>query len=150
MDMPLKRKVTKSGLKLSKRKAVRTPAGTAVLYGQALVGNEKAREELRDALGSARKAYRRSSDGRGRPDLGSLLQDRKARREAGNAAASFQQALRTAGRKRKKPKSVKGPVLVVAAVAGTGTAVAVAKHRRDQSDNVEQAQPANESVASGT
>ena len=86
--MAIKRKAAKSGFKRGKRKAERTPAGTAVLYGQALVGNAQAREELRDALASARKAYRRSSDRRGRPDLGALFEDRKARKEAGNAVTS--------------------------------------------------------------
>lgn len=134
---PAKGKAAKGGLKLGKRKAERTPAGTAVLYGQALVGNEQARRELRDALTSARKAYRRSSGQRGRPDIGALIEDRKARREAGDALASLRQALHTAGRKRKKPRSAKGPVVAVVAVAGTGAAVAVAKNRRDKAQELE-------------
>jgi hypothetical protein len=130
--MATKRKAAKSGFKLGKRKVERTPAGTAVLYGQALVGNAQAREELRDAMTSARKAYRRSSDRRGRPDLAALLQDRKASKEAGNALTSLREALRVAGRKRRKPRSAKGPAVVIVAVAGTGAAAAVAKRRRDQ------------------
>jgi hypothetical protein len=131
--MALKRKTAKTGLqgglKLGRRKAERTPAGTAVLYGRALVGNEGAREELRDAYSSARKAYRRSSDRSGRPDLVALLGDRKASREASNALTSLKRALRIAERKRKKPKSAKGPAIAVIAVAGAGTALAVSKKK---------------------
>lgn len=126
----IKRTTAKTGLKLGKRKASRTPAGTVVLYGKALVGNDQARTELRDALDSARTAYRRSSDRRGRLDIGALLEDRKARREAGNAVASLRRALRTAGRKREQPKSAKGPAVVVLAVAATGGAVAFLRHRQ--------------------
>lgn len=132
----------KGGLKAGKRKAVRTPAGTVALYGRALVGDDQARADLRKAYAAARKAYDRSSNRRGRPDLGALLQDRKARREAGNAVASLQQALRTAGRKRRKPRSAKGPVVVAVAVAGTGAAAAAAKHRRDQATAGTEAQAA--------
>ena len=64
---PAKGKLAKGGLKLGRRKVERTPAGTVALYGQALVGNREAREELRDALTSARKAYRRSAGRGGRP-----------------------------------------------------------------------------------
>jgi hypothetical protein len=122
---PAKGKLAKGGLKLGRRKAERTPAGTAVLYGRALVGNQEARDDLREAYASARKAYARSSDRRGRPDIGALIDDRKARRDAGKAASSLQEALRIAGRKRKKPKSSKAPVIAVIAVAGAGTAVAL-------------------------
>jgi hypothetical protein len=123
---PAKGKLAKGGLKLGRRKAKRTPAGTVVLYGQALVGNESARDELKEAYASARTAYRRSSDRRGRPDLAALLQDRKASKEAGNALTSLRQALRIAGRKREKPRSVgKAPVIAVVTVAGAGTAVAL-------------------------
>jgi hypothetical protein len=123
--MAAKGKMVKGGLKLSRRKAERTPVGTVVLYGRALVGNEEARDELRDAYASARKAYARSADRRGRPNVGTLIEDRKARREAGRAAASLREALQIAGRKRKKPKSSKGPVVAVIAVAGAGTVVAL-------------------------
>jgi hypothetical protein len=123
---PAKGKLAKGGLKLGRRKAKRTPAGTVVLYSKALVGNADARSELQEAYASARKAYRRSSDKRGRPDLAALLQDRKASKEAGNALDSLRQALRIADRKREKPRSVgKAPVIAVVTVAGAGTAVAL-------------------------
>ncbi len=83
-----------------------------------------------DAYASARKAYSRSADRRGRPDLGALLDDRKARRETGNAASSLRTALRIATRTRKKPKSAKGPVVAVVVVAGAGTAFALNKNLR--------------------
>jgi hypothetical protein len=105
--MAVKSKLGKGGLKLGKRRVKRTPAGTAVLYGKALVGNEEARGELRDAIRSARKAYDRGSD-----------------KEAGRAAQSLSRALRIAGRKREKPKSAKGPAIAIAAAAGAGAAVA--------------------------
>jgi hypothetical protein len=130
--MAIKTKAGKTGLKLGKRKVERTPAGTAVLYGRALVGNQQAREELRDAYASARKAYKRSSDRSGRPDVVALLQDRKASREAGNALTSLKKALRVADRNRKKPKSAKGPAIAVIAVAGAGTALAVSKKKKDE------------------
>lgn len=121
---PAKGKLAKVGLKLGRRKVERTPAGTAVLYGRALVGNEQAREDLREAYESARKAFARSSDRRGRPDIVALLDDRKARREAGKAASLVREAFQVAGRTRKQPKSSKGPVIAVIAAAG-GTAVAL-------------------------
>lgn len=127
---PAKRKLAKGAFKLGRRRAVRTPAGTAVLYGQALVGNQQAREDLRGAYASARKAYVRTTDWRGRPDIGALLEDRKARKETGKAVSSLRHALRIASRTRKKPKSRKGPVIAVAAVAGTGTALALSEGLR--------------------
>lgn len=130
---PAKGNLARVGLRLGKRKAERTPAGTAVLYGRALVGNEEARDDLREAYAAARKAYTRSSDRRGRPDIGALIEDRKARREAGKAAALVQEALKVAGRKRKKPKRVsKAPVIAVIAVAGAGTAVALNEDLRNK------------------
>ncbi len=126
---PAKAKLVKGGFKLGKRKVIRTPAGTAVLYAQALVGNRQAREELRDAYASARKAYSRSADRSGRPNLATLLDDRKASREAGRAITSLRSAVNLAGKKRKKPRSVK-PVIVVVAVAGAGTAVALNENLR--------------------
>lgn len=130
---PAKDKLAKGGLKLGKRKVERTPAGTAVLYGRALIGNEEARNDLREAYASARKAYSRSSDRRGRPDIEALLKDRKARREAGKAASSLREALQIAGRTRKKPKSAsKAPVIAVIAVAGAGTAVAMNEDLRNK------------------
>ncbi len=126
---PAKAKLAKGGFKLGKRKAIRTPAGTAVLYAQALVGNRQAREELRDAYTSARKAYSRSADRSGRPNFATLLDDRKASREAGRAITSLRSAVNLAGKKRKKPRSVK-PVIVVVAVAGAGTAVALNENLR--------------------
>jgi hypothetical protein len=122
--MAAKNTIAKGGRKLGKAKVKRTPAGTVVLTGRALVGNAAARDELREAYVSARKAYRRSSRRGGRPDLAALLQDRKASKEAGNALSSLRQALRIADRKREKPRSVKAPVIAVATVAGAGTAVA--------------------------
>jgi hypothetical protein len=140
---PAKGKLGKIGLKLGRRKAERTPAGTVVLYGQALVGNEDARDELRDAYTAARKAYARSADRSGRPNVGTLIEDRKARREAGNAAASLREALQIAGRRRKKPKSSKAPVVAVIALAGAGTAIAVKANRDQQSsDEASPAAPA--------
>ena len=62
---PAKGNLARVGLRLGKRKAERTPAGTAVLYGRALAGNEEARDDLREAYAAARKAYTRSSDRRG-------------------------------------------------------------------------------------
>jgi hypothetical protein len=129
---PAKAKIAKTGFKLGKRKAERTPAGTAVLYGQALVGNEAARDELRDAYTAARKAYARSADRKGRPNVGTLIEDRKARKEAGKASQSLRQALRIADRRRKKPKSSKGPIVAVIVVAGAGTAVALNEDLRNK------------------
>jgi len=122
---PAKGALAKGAFKLGKGKAVRTPAGTAVLYGQALVGNQQARRDLRRGYASARKAYARSTDWRGRTDIGALLEDRKARKEAGKAASAFRRALRIASRTREKPRSRKVPVMAVVAVAGTGTALAL-------------------------
>jgi len=102
-------------LKFGKRKAARTRAGTAVLFGRALVGNEEARGDLRDAFASGRKAYARGSDRRGRPDVNAFLEDRKARKEARNAATSLRPA-------------------VAAAVVGGAVAVVAVKARRDQAD----------------
>jgi hypothetical protein len=152
-----KGKIAKGGLKLGRHKVKRTPAGTAVLYGQALVGNEAARDELGDAYAAARKAYARSSDRRGRPDLGALLEDRKAQRDAGKAVRALRRALRIADGKRQKPRSAKGPVLVVVAVAGAGTAVALNEGLRakvmapfgdgDEQVGGEQADPINGAAA---
>ena len=119
-----------AGLKLGKRRVARSRAGTAVLYGKALAGNQQARKDLRGAYTSARKAYARSSDRRGRPDIGALLEDRKARKEAHKAASSLREALQIARRTREKPKSSKGPVIAVVAVAGAGTAVALNENLR--------------------
>jgi len=123
-------KFAKAAFRLGKRRAVRTPAGTAVLYGQALVGNQQARKDLRRAYTSARKAYARTTDWRGRPDIGALLEDRKARKETGKAMSSLREAIQIAGRTRKQPKSRKGPVIAVVAVAGTGTALALNENLR--------------------
>ena len=130
--MAVKRKAARASFKLGKHRAARTRAGTAVLYGRALVGNKQAREELRDAYTSARKAYARSSDRRGRPDIGALLEDRKSRKEAHNAASSLREAMQIARRTREKPKSSKGPVIAVVAVAGAGTAVALNENLRSK------------------
>jgi len=89
------------------------------------VGNQQARRDLRGAYTSARSAYARTTDRRGRPHIGALLEDRKARKETGKAVSSLREALQIAGRTRKKPKSRKGPVIAVVAVAGTGTALAL-------------------------
>jgi hypothetical protein len=129
---PAKGKLAKGGLKLGRAKVKRTPAGTVILTTKALVGNAAARDELRDAYTAARKAYRRSSDRRGRPDLTALLQDRKASKEAGNALSSLSQALRIADRKREKPRSVKAPMIAVVTVAGAGTAVALTPALRNK------------------
>ena len=129
---PAKGKLAKTGAKFGKRRAERTRAGTAVLYGQALVGNEQARDDLRQAYASARKAYARSSDRRGRPDIAALFEDRKARKEAGKASAKLREALQIASRTRRKPKSSKGPVIAVIAVAGSGTAVALNEDLRNK------------------
>lgn len=129
---PAKGKLAKVGMKLGKRKVERTPAGTAVFFSRALVGDEEARDDLREAYASARKAYARSSDRKGRPDFAAMIEDRKARREAGKAAAYLQQALQIAGRRRKKPRSSKGPVIAVIAVAGAGTAVALNEDLRNK------------------
>ncbi len=129
---PAKGKLAKTGARFGKRRAERTRAGTVVLYGQALVGNEQARDDLRQAYASARKAYARSSDRRGRPDLVALLDDRRARREAGKAASSLREAMQIARRTRRKPKSSKGPVVAVIAVAGAGTAVALNEDLRNK------------------
>lgn len=137
--VPAKGKLARSGLKLGRRKAERTPAGTAVLYGQALVGNEGARDELRDAYTSARKAYRRSSDRSGRPDLAALLGDRKASREASNALTSLTRALQIADRKRKKPRSAKGPAIAVIALAGAGAGTAFAVSKKKSADASQEA-----------
>lgn len=123
---PAKGRIAKTGAKLGKRRVQRSPVGTAVYFSRALVGNEAARDDLRTAYASARKAYVRSSDRRGRPDIMALFDDRKARREAGKAATALRAALRTAGRTRNTaPKSKKVPVIAVVAVAGAGTAVAL-------------------------
>lgn len=127
---PAKTKLAKGGFKLGKHKAVRSPAGTAVLYLQALLGNEKARHQLRDAYASARKAYARTADRHGRPNVATLLEDRKARRDAGKAVTAARTALSLASRKRSKPRSAKGPVVAVLAVAGAGTAVALNENLR--------------------
>ncbi len=108
--MAVKTGVAKGGLRFGRRKVKRTPVGTAMLYGQALIGNQEARGELQDAATAARKAYRRGSD-----------------KEAGRAAQSLTRALQIAGRKREKPRSAKGPAIAIAAVAGVGAAVAVKK-----------------------
>jgi hypothetical protein len=108
--MAVKTKAAKGGLRFGRRKFKRTPAGTAVLYGRALVGDKEAREELQSAAASARKAYKRGSD-----------------KEAGRAAQSLSRALRIAGRKREKPRSAKGPAIALAAAAGAGAAVAAKK-----------------------
>ena len=135
---PAKGKAAKGGLKLGRRKVERTKPATAFFYAQALVGNAEARAELADAGRSARKAYRRSSDRRGRPDLVALLDDRKAKREAGNAVASLRSALRIARKRRKKPRSVKGPATVLAVTAaGAGAGALIYKQR--SSDETETA-----------
>lgn len=108
--MAVKARAAKGGWKFGKRRVKRTPVGTAVLYGQALVGNKEARDELRDAATAARKAYRRGSD-----------------KEAGRAAQSLTRALQIAERKREKPRSVKGPAIAIAAAATAGVAVAAKK-----------------------
>lgn len=122
---PAKGKLAKGGLKIGKHKAARTPAGSAVFLAKALATDERARRDVRDAVASARKAYKRSSDRRGRPSIGAFVGDSKARREAQKAVASLREALQIADTKRKKPKSAKGPAIVVLAVAGAGTALAV-------------------------
>lgn len=127
---PAKGKLAKGAFRLGRRRAIRTPAGTAVLYGQALVGNQQARKDLRGAYTSARKAYARTADWRGRPDIGALFEDRKARKETGKALSSLREALKVAGRTRTKPKSRKGPVIAVVAVAGAGTALALNENLR--------------------
>ena len=123
--MAIKGKSVKGGLKFSKRRAKRTPAGTVVLYGKALVGDSEAREELRSAVQSARKAYTRGSD-----------------KEAGRAAQSLSRALRIAGRKREKPKSAKGPAIAIAAAAGAGAAVAAKRSKSSQNGSAASATPA--------
>lgn len=119
--MAAKTKAAKGGLKLGRRRAERTPAGTAVLYTQALAGDADARRELRRAFESARKAYGRAADRGGRPRLTALVEDRKAQRETSRAVESLRRALRLAERRR-KPRSVRGPVLVAVVVAGAGVA----------------------------
>jgi hypothetical protein len=147
--MAAKGKIAKGGLKLSRNKVKRTPAGTAVLYGRALVGNEGARDELRDAYTAARKAYSRSSNRSGRPDLAALLQDRKASKEAGNALSSLRQALRIADRKREKPRSVKAPLIAVVTVAGAGTAVAFSPALRSKFSGGDLEEPTGPEAVNG-
>jgi hypothetical protein len=127
---PAKGKLAKGGFKLGKRKAERTPAGTAAFYAKVLLTNERARTNLREAIASAKKVYERSTDRRGRVSIAALLDDRKARREGQNALASLRTALQIANRNRKQPKSAKGPAIAVIVVAGTGTALAVNKDLR--------------------
>ena len=97
---------------------------------KALAGNEQAREELRDAYTSARKAYKRSADRSGRPNIVTLLDDRKAKKEAGNALTSLRHALRIADKKRrKKPRGGKGPAVLVLTAAGAGAGALIYKQR---------------------
>ena len=139
-----KRKAAKSGLKAGKRKAARTPAGTAVFTAKALAGNEQAREELRDAYQSARKAYKRSADRSGRPNIVTLLDDRKAKKEAGNALTSLRHALRIAEKRREKPRSIKGPAVLAVTAAGAGAGALIYKQR---SSGEESAAPATNGAA---
>ena len=108
---PAKGKLAKGAFRLGRRRAIRTPAGTAVLYGQALVGNQQARKDLRGAYTSARKAYARTADWRGRPDIGALFEDRKARKETGKALSSLREALKVAepGRSRRAGRVLSSP-----------------------------------------
>lgn len=129
---PAKGKLAKVGLTLGRKKAARTPAGTAVFYAQALVGNERARTKLRDAVASAKKVYERGTDRRGRLKLAALLDDRKARREGQNALASLRAAVQIADKNRTKPKKVKAPAIAVIVVAGTGAALAANKDLREK------------------
>ena len=115
--MAVKTGVAKGGLRFGKRRVKRTRVGTALLYGQALIGNQDARAELRNAATAARKAYRRGSD-----------------KEAGRAAQSLTRAVQIAGRKREKPRSAKGPAIAIAAAAGAGVAVAAKKKAHSAPD----------------
>ncbi|HEX5911342.1 MAG TPA: hypothetical protein VFY44_12690 [Thermoleophilaceae bacterium] len=124
-----KRKAAKSGFKAGKRKAARTPAGTAVFTAKALAGNQQARAELRDAYASARKAYKRSADRSGRPNIVTLLDDRKAKKEAGNALTSLRHALKIAEKRRQKPRGGKGPAVLVLTAAGAGAGALIYKQR---------------------
>jgi hypothetical protein len=100
-----------------------------VFTAKALAGNQQAREELRDAYQSARKAYKRSADRSGRPNIVTLLDDRKAKKEAGNALTSLRHALKIAEKRRQKPRSAKAPVAVALTAAGAGAGALIYKQR---------------------
>ena len=96
---------------------------------KALAGNQQARAELSDAYQSARKAYARSADRSGRPNIVTLLDDRKAKKEAGNAVTSLRHALKIAEKRRKKPSGGKGPAVLVLTAAGAGAGALIYKQR---------------------
>ena len=58
-----------------------------------------------------------------------LLDDRKAKKEAGNAVTSLRHALKIAEKRRKKPSGGKGPAVLVLTAAGAGAGALIYKQR---------------------
>ena len=115
----------------AKRKAAKAGAGAwgaaraarSNEYVQRLVEDEDLRENLRDALESARKAYDRMSGRKG--PAKAIMDDRKTRKELKEAASSLREAADSLrGVKRKRQRRRRGSLLLVL-LAGAGVALAL-------------------------
>ena len=113
----------------AKRKAAKAGAGAwgaaraarSNEYVQRLVEDEDLRENLRDALESARKAYDRMSGRKG--PAKAIMDDRKTRKELKEAASSLREAADSLrGVRRKRRRKRRGGLLLVM-VAGGVTAL---------------------------
>ena len=123
--MAAKKKAAKAGAgAVTAGKAVRSNA-----YVQRLVEDEELRENLRTAYQSARKAYGRMSNGKGRAGK-ALMDDKKTQKELKEAANSLKEAADSLrGAKRKKKKGRRGRLLLLALVGG-GLALALSEGLR--------------------
>lgn len=121
--MPAKGRVVRAG----------PEAVSSATYLRALAGDERERRQLRDAYRAGRKAYGRASKRSGGIDLAKLVDDRRARRDAGAALASLRAAgERARNLRRRRTQKRNGGVIAVVAVTGAGTAVLLNKGMRDK------------------
>jgi adenylosuccinate synthase len=113
----------------AKRKAAKAGAGAwgaaraarSNEYVQRLVEDDDLRENLRDALESARKAYDRMSNGKG--PAKALLDDKKTQRELKEAANSLRDAADALRGAKAKKKRRRGGLLTMLLVGGVAAVI---------------------------
>ena len=112
----------------AKKKAVKAGAGAYAAgkavrsneYVQRLMEDAELRENLRSALGSAKKAYSRMN---GKGPVKAVTEDKKTQRELKDAAASFKDAADALRGNRKKGHGKRR--LLMLAIVGAGAALAL-------------------------
>ena len=111
-------------------------AGEAVRssdYIKRLMEDEQLRESLLAAYGSARSAYGRVSNGKGKPAGKALFEDRKLQRELAEAANALRDASFAVRQPQPKPKRKGGPGrTLLLLIVGAGLALALSESLRSK------------------